>query len=82
MAMALRHSEPTDGVPLEVELDQHDRLAPDHPAVMPWLDGDDLRSFVLDDAAVGIFDMDLAADEKPDVRMHAEVGADGWLHVD
>ena len=38
---------------------------------MPWLDGDDLRSFVLDDAAVGIFDMDLAADEKPDVRMQA-----------
>src|SRR5262249_60962023 len=82
MTMGVRHAETGDRIALEVELDQHDRLVADHPAIVPGLDGDDLRRAVLDDAAVGVLDVDLAAREEADVRVHAEVGADDRLHVD
>src|SRR3954451_17554114 len=77
--MARRHPEPVDGVPLEVELDQHHRLLADHPAVVPRFDRDNLRRLVLDDAAVGVLDVNLAAREEADVRVHAEIGADDRL---
>jgi len=80
--MSARHPESIDRVPLEVELDQHDRLFADDPAVMTRFDRDDLWRLVLDDAAVGVFDVDFAADEEPDMRVHAERGANDWLHVD
>ena len=60
---------------------EHDRLFADHPAVVPRLDRDDLRRLVLDDAAVGVFDVNLAAREESDVGMHAQLGADDRLHV-
>ena len=82
MPMPFRHPEPSDRVPLEIELDQDNRLAADDPAVMAGLDCDDLRRFVLDHATVGIFDVDFSADEESDMRVHAEVGSDGRLHVD
>jgi hypothetical protein len=66
-----RHAEAVDGVALEVELDQHHGLFADHPPVMPRIDRDDLRRLVLDDAAVGVLDVDLAAREEPDVRVRA-----------
>jgi len=81
MTMGIRHAETADGVALEVELDQHDRLAADDPAVVTRLDRHNLRRLVLDDAAVGVLDVDLAVREETDVRVHAEVGADGRLHV-
>jgi hypothetical protein len=69
-------------VPLEVEFDQHgDRFPADDPAVVARVDRDDLRSSVLDDAAVRVLDVDLAAGEKPDVGVHAQIGADQRLHV-
>ena len=76
-----RHPEAVHGVALEVELDQDDRLLADDPAVVARLDRDDLRRLVLDDAAVGVLDVDLAAREEADVRVHAELGADDRLHV-
>lgn len=77
----LRHSEPADCFSFEIELNQHDRLGADDPAVVTRVDGDDLRRPVLDDAAVGVFDVDLPVREKADVRMHAEVGTHDRLHV-
>ena len=80
--MGLGHAETTDRVPFEIEFDQHDRLPADDPAVMPRVDRHNLRSPVLDDTTVGVFDVDLAAHEEPDVRVHAEVRPDNRLHVD
>src|SRR5581483_2966084 len=60
VTMRVGHAEAVDGVAFEVEFDQHHWLFADDPAVMARLDGDDLRRLVLDDAAVGVFDMDFA----------------------
>ena len=43
MAMGAGHPKSIDAYFLEVELDQHDRLFADNPAVMPRFDGDNLR---------------------------------------
>ena len=80
--MAFGHAESSDRVPFEIELDQNHGLLADNPAVVAGVDSYDLRGFVFDHATVGIFDVDLAAHEEPDVRVHAEVGADGRLHID
>ena len=37
---------------------------------------------MLDDATVGVLDVNLAARKEADVRVHAEVGADDRFHVD
>src|SRR5918994_1975274 len=55
---------------LSVELDQHGRLV-DH----------DLRGDVFERTAVCVLTLNMAARQKPDVRVHANVGADDWLHV-
>ena len=55
---------------------------PDHPAVMTRIDGDDLRRLALDRAPIGILDVEAAAGQEADVRVHAQVGADDRLHVD
>src|ERR1019366_3374345 len=77
----LRHPELADRLALEVEFDQDCSLITDNPAIMAGLDDDDLRSRELDSAAVRILDVDLAAGQEPDVRVHAEVGADDRFHV-
>src|SRR6187455_844929 len=79
--MDARYAESVDRVLFEVELDHDHRFLADDPAVMSRLDRENLWGFVLDDAAVGIFDVDLAADEEPDMRVHAEGGSHDWLHV-
>ena len=79
--MGLGHAEALNRVALEVELDEHHRFLSDHPAVVPGLDRDNLRRLVFDDAAVRVFDVDLTAREKADVRVHAEIRADGRPHV-
>ena len=81
MPVALRHPEPSDGIPLEVELYEHNRLSADDPAVVAGFDGHNLGRLVLHDTPVRVFDVDLATDEEANVRMHTEVGADGRLHV-
>src|SRR5262245_60590253 len=78
--MLARHAEPGDGVAFEIEFNQDDRLPAHHPTVVTRIDRHDLRRLVLDDAAVGIFDVDLAAREEADVCVHAAVGADHRLH--
>ena len=81
MPVRLGHPKPRDGVAFEIEFNQHDRFLADHPAIMPGIDRNDLRSLVLDDAAIRVFDVDLAPREKADVRVHAEVRPDGRFHV-
>src|SRR3989442_6912277 len=81
MLVRLGHAETTNGVPLEIELDQHDRLVPNDPPVVTRLDGDHLRSRVLRTATIVILDADSAAGEKPDVRVHAQLRADQRFHV-
>ena len=80
MLVLCRHPEPADRVAFEVEFDQHYGLLADDPAVVTRLDSDDLRSFVFDDAAIGIFDVNLPTREKTSMGMHAVLGADNWLH--
>src|SRR5438552_6578038 len=81
MPVARRHAETLNRIALEIEFNQNDRFLPDDPSVVPRLYRDDLRRLVLDDAAVGVFDVDLAAREEPDVRVHAEIRAGDRLHV-
>src|SRR6187549_1674264 len=64
--MCSRHPETVDRIALEVELDQDHRFLADDPAVMTRFDRDDLRRLVFHDAAVGVFDVDLAAREEAD----------------
>ena len=80
--MSVGHAQPADGVFLEVELDQHDWFTTNNPSIVAGLDGDDLWSLVFDHAAVRVLDVNLPADEKPHVGVHAEVGAHDRLHVD
>jgi hypothetical protein len=80
--MAVWHSEAADGVALEIEFDEDDRFAADDPAVVPWLDRDDLRRLAFDAAAIRVFDVNPPAGEEPDVRVHAVLGADERFHVD
>jgi hypothetical protein len=77
----LRHPEAANGLSLEVKFDQHRRLVSHDPPVVPRLDSDDLWSHELRGAAVCILNMDLAAGQEPDVRMHAEIRADDCFHV-
>jgi hypothetical protein len=58
--MRVRHSKTFDGITLEVEFDQDNRLVADDPAVVSWFDRDDLGRPVLDDTPVGVLDMNLA----------------------
>jgi hypothetical protein len=81
MAVALWHPQTLDRISLEIEFDQDDRFVPDDPAVVSGVDRDDLRRLALDPAAVGVFDMEPAAGEKADMRVHAQVGADDGFHV-
>jgi hypothetical protein len=80
--MAVRHPQSPHRVALEVELDHDDWLGADHPAVVAGIDRDDLRRLVFDDAAVGVFDVNLAVGQEPDMGVHAEVGLDDRLHID
>ena len=79
--MGIRHPEAADGVTLEVEFDQHDRLPAHHPTVMTRLDRDDLWGFMFHDTPVRIFDVDFASGKEPDVGVHTQVGSDNRFHV-
>jgi len=74
-------AEAAGGLAFEVDLDQDGRLVADDPAVVAGLDRDHLGRGELGGAAVGVADADPAARDEADVRVHAEVGADGPLHV-
>src|SRR6476620_9862662 len=83
MSVAVGHPKPPDGVPLEVEFDQHDGFAPDDPAIMAGVDGDNLWRLVLDDAPIGVFDVDLTADEDPTCAcMQRSVPTVGFMSTD
>ena len=81
MPVCVGHPEPADGVPLEVEFDQHRGLVSNDLPVVPRLDNDDLRSGELRGTSVRVLDMYLAAGEETDVSVHAEVRAGDSLHV-
>src|SRR5688500_18737201 len=80
--MALGHPEALYRLALEVELNEHHGLVADDPAIMARFDRDDLRRLALHATAVRILDMDASTRKEPDVRMHAQIGADDWFHVD
>jgi hypothetical protein len=81
MLVRLRHTEPANGVSLEVELDQYGGFVSHNPAIVPRLDRDDLWSYELQSAAVCILNVDLAAGQETDVRVHAQIGSGDGLHV-
>src|ERR1019366_3158804 len=76
-----RHPELADRLALEVEFDQHCSFITNDPPIVTGLDDDNLRSRELDSAAVRILNVDLAAGQEPDVRVHAEIGTDDRFHV-
>ena len=61
MLVRLGHPEPTNGLSLEVELDQHCGLVSHDPPVVPRLNRDDLWSYELRGAAICVLNMDSAA---------------------
>src|SRR6266446_1188670 len=81
MTMDIGHSEAADRFTFEVEFDQHHRLVTHHPTVMARLDRHNLRSLVLHDTAVGVFDVDFTPGEEADVGVHAKVSSDDRLHI-
>jgi hypothetical protein len=81
MLVPFRHPESTNGIPLEIEFDQHRRLIAHDPPVVTGLDGNDLRSYKLRSAPVCILDVNLTAGQEADVCVHAQFRADGRFHV-
>jgi hypothetical protein len=79
--MSLRHPEPLDGVPLEIEFHQHRGLVSHNPPIVSRLDRYNLRSGKFKRAPIGVLHMDSAPRQEPDVRMHAQVRADDAFHV-
>src|SRR5262249_59930959 len=75
------HAQPRHRISLKIKFDHHHGFVPDHPTVVTRFDRDHVGRFVLDDAAVGVLDVDLAVYEEADVRVHAEVGAGDGFHV-
>ena len=82
VAMDVRHSETANRLALEVEFDQHDRLAADNPPVVAGLDRQDLRGLVVHDTPVGVFDVNLAPGKEAHVYVHAPIRPHSRLHVD
>jgi hypothetical protein len=76
-----RHPEPTCGLSLEVKLDHHRGIVSYDPPIVSRLDSDDLWSYELRGAAICILNMDLAAGQESDMRVHAEICADECFHV-
>src|SRR5829696_7168875 len=81
MTMRFGHAEAGDGFPLEVELDQDDRLVAYDPSIVSRLDDHNLRGPVFEHTPVRVFDVDLATRQEPDVRVHAQVCPDNRFHV-
>jgi hypothetical protein len=76
-----RHPAALSRFTFEVELDQHRRLIPHHPPVMAGLYRNHLRSGELKSAAVRVLNMDLAAGQKADVCVLAQISAHDVFHV-
>jgi hypothetical protein len=70
MTMSVGHSEAADRVTLEVEFDHHHRLAAHDPTVVTRFNRHNVRSLVLHNSAVGLFDVNLTTDEEADVGVH------------
>ena len=81
VAVDLRQPDSIDRVAGKIEFDQDRGFIPDYPAFVPRFDGDELRGFVLDDAAVGKADIDLAPRHEAHVRVHAQLATDGGAQV-
>jgi len=76
-----RHTEPVYRFAFEIELDEHGGLIANHIALMSGLDGDELRSFVLDNAPIGKANVDLTLGHETHMRVHAEIGPHDGLQV-
>ena len=69
------------GAFLGVELDENRLFVSHDPRVVARLEHDDLRRDVFERAAVVVLPLDVATREKPDVRVHTELGTGHRLHV-
>lgn len=79
--MRVRHPKTLGGFTPEVEFDHHGRFVTHHPAVVPRIDGDRLRSAQFHNAAVGVLDVHLPLRQKSHVGVLAGIAADDRLHV-
>jgi hypothetical protein len=68
----LRHSESLYCLAFEIELNQHGGFVTNHPPLVPWLDGDELRGLILDNAAILKPHVDLAPRHETDVCVHTQ----------
>ena len=75
------HSQPTEGVFLEIKLNQDGRLLSYHPAVVPWFYGYHLRGYKVLGDAIGVLNLEMPFGQETQVRMHAQVCAYNLLHV-
>jgi hypothetical protein len=82
MTMGFGHAEAIDRLFFEVEFDQDDGLDAHDPSIVSRLDDHNLRGPVFEHTAVRVLDVDLAARQESDVRVHAQGRADDGLHVD
>lgn len=81
MLVDLGHSQPVDRFALEIEFNHDYGLVAHDPGIVHRLDGKNLGSGKIRRAAVSVLNMNLAASEKPDVRVQAIVTADDCLHL-
>jgi len=81
MPVRVRHPEPTDGITLEIKLDQYCGLVAHDPPVVSRFNDNGLRSCKLKSAAIRVLNMDLTTDQESDVSVHTEIGTDNLLHV-
>ena len=82
VAMPMRHAELPSGIALEVELDHDRRLVTDDPSVVSGLNCDHFGRRESRDASIGVLDVNTAARQESYMRVHAEIGAHDWPHVD
>ena len=76
-----RHPEAARSVAFKIEFDHDGRLVAHHPSIVPRLNSYNLRRGELQQAAVGVLNMDLAARQEADMRVPAEIGSGHRLHV-
>src|SRR4051812_19666903 len=80
-AVRIGHAEALGGLSFEVHFDQDGRLVADDVAVVAGFDRDHLRRDEFHRRAVTVVDVDAAARDEPDVRVHAQLGPHLRLHV-
>jgi hypothetical protein len=79
--VAIGEPEAARGLTGEIDADEDCRFVPDHPRVVARLHDERRRSGEVERAAVGVLALHPPAHEEAQVRVLAELGADGRLDV-